>query len=257
MQPNQAFMHLCAFRASVTNGVANFALTPVQDNVLTITGTTQFLVPEPMQLRAGIVKGATIQRGRINTPSLRYINLPYIAPVDVGLTVASPPNVADFGEFGPTLPTADGISVEVTMSAGAPEVDCALLLLRKGIRSVAPGQEYRVRFVGAITAVAGSWAAGIMTPDSTLPAGVFAINGMDAQGTNLIAARLIFPGGGYRPGCLARNALTSIKHPLFTNDELGIYGTFDSVNVPSLEIYAEGANTAQELYLDLVRIGDR
>lgn len=254
---NKTYFHLSALRGSITNGVTNSPLTAVQDNVLSVNAAGQFLLPEKMQLRAGFAFSVGISRMRINTPSLRYIALPYIAPVNTGLTVASPPNVADYGENGPMLPPADSLVTEGTHATGAPEVMGSLLWLRAGFKPATPGQLYRIRLTGAITAVAGTWVSGNLTPDQTLPSGVYDINGLDAFGTNLVALRLIFPGGGYRPGCLARNAVGSIRNPIFQDGSLGCYGTFDSVNLPTAEIYAEGANTVQEVYMDAVRIGDR
>lgn len=253
----RTYFHLAAMRASVTNGVANSALSAVQDQILTINSSGQFILPTKMQLRAGVTGSANIQRTRINTPALRQIGLPYVAPVNSGLTIASPANVADYGDLGPMIPPADSLTLEATQGGGAAEVVFGLLWLRDGMQPIASGQSYRIRFTAAITAVAGSWVNGNITFDQTLPAGIYTVNGMDIQGTNLLAARLVFANGGYRPGCLARNALTSIKHPLFTSGDLGAYGQFDSVNTPTLDIYAEAANTAQEGYLDVVRTGDR
>lgn len=254
---NKPYFHIAAMRASVTNGTTNSGLTAVTDQILSVNSAGQFLLPQKMQLRLGAGGSANVSRLRINTPSLRYIALPYIAPVNSGLTVASPPNVANYGENGPMLPPADALVVEGTHSGGAPEVMWSVIWLRDGFRPTTPGQLYRMRLTASITGAAGTWVSGSMTPDQTLPSGVYDINGMDVFGTNLIAARLIFPGGNWRPGCLCRNAVTSIQRPEFINGELGCYGTFDSVNLPNLEIYVEGANTSQEIYLDVVRTGDR
>ncbi len=254
---NQTYFHVAAYRKSVTNGVANDPLTVVNDQILTPNSTTSFLVPERLRLFMAVIKSASVTRGRINTPALRYIGLPDIAPADVGLTVASPPNVAVWGPMGVELPPADAIAVEGTHGGGAAEVMAACVWLWKPGRTKVPGPVYRTRWTAAITGVAGSWVNGALTPDSTLPAGIYEIQGMDCQSANGIAARLAFPGGGYRPGCLVRNALTSIRFPDYQNGELGPYGQFDSVNPPTLDIYGEGASSAQVVWLDVVRIGDR
>lgn len=255
---NQTFFHLAAnYSASVTNGVANFDLPAVNDDIFTRNTANHFILPEPGRLRAGVYYGTTAQRCRINTPVLRYVGLPYFAPVNLGVVAASPPNVWNAGEYGPAIPKADEIAIEVTQGAGAGEPGFVFSWFSFGRQEIPGGQEYRLRFTGAITGVTGAWVSGSLTPDATLPAGIYAITGLDVQGTNLLAARLIFAGGGWRPGCLARNTLAQVPHPMFTNGELGVYGQFDSVNLPNLQILVSGANTAQEIYMDVVRRSDR
>jgi hypothetical protein len=254
---NETYFHVAAFSASLTNGSTNAPVAAVNDGVLTLATSTQFLVPRPAQLRAAYSAGVSITNARINTPSLRYVGLPSVGPLNVTLTVPSPPNLGDFGDNGPTLPTADGISVEHSLGGAAPEQEFTLLWLLFGKRPRPQGPTYRLRFTGTITAVANTWVNGTMTPDQTLPAGRYAVVGLDAVGTNLVAVRLLFPGTFYRPGCLARNAVSGIPDPIFTDGSLGLYGVFDSVNVPTFDIFASGANTAQTVFMDVVRIGDR
>lgn len=253
----QNYFHTLAFFGSVTNGVTDMQINMVSDQVVGPNSSNQAIMPQQGQLRAGVAGSANMQRMKINTPSLRTIGLPYIAPVNVGLTVPSPPNVWDPGRLGPVIPKSDAIALQATQGGGAAENAYAALWLAFGQQGIPTGPEYRIRATAAVTCVAGAWVNGALTLDSTLPAGLYAVTGLDAQGTNLLLARLVFSGGGWRPGCLARNALTSIQQPFFTRGDLGVYGTFDSVNTPTMDFLSGGACAAQEVYLDLVRMGDR
>jgi hypothetical protein len=114
-----------------------------------------------------------------------------------------------------------------------------------------------VRGTAAITGVVGSWASGAITLDQNLPAGIYEIQGLDMFGTNLLVGRLIFPGGGLRPGAPARNAVSNVPNDLFTGGKLGVYGQFDTVALPQLEIFVEAANSAQEVYMDIVKVSNR
>jgi len=252
---NETYFHLAAYFASLTNGSTNVAVAAVQDNVLTKTTSNNFTLPKQLQMRAMYSAGAFLTRARINTPSLRYVGLPYVGPVNNALVVPSPANITDYGDNGPILPTVDEISVEHSLLGAAPENEFSLVWLNDGKRMQAGQAEYRIRYTGTITCVAGTWVAGSMTPDQTLPNGRYQIVGMDAIGLNLAAARLVFPGGGWRPGCLARNAANLIPYSLFTSGMLGVYGTFDTIALPALECFSIGACTAQEVYLDLIRTG--
>lgn len=252
----KTYFHLAAYRGSVTNGTTNTAIAGVPDNILTRDASNNFLSPNGMKIKYGEAGGVNVSRSRINTASLREVALPYIDPVNTGITIQSPPNLADFGDYGPQPRAADSIAVESTHSDVAPQIMWALLWMMFGRREPTPGKEYRTRFTATITGVVGSWASGAITLDQVLPAGIYQITGMDLFGTNLIAGRLIFPGGGWRPGCLARNTVSSVPHMRFTDGSLGVYGEFNSVAMPQLEIYVEAANTSQEGYLDLVKVGD-
>lgn len=253
----KTYFHLAAFRGSVTNGTVNTAIAGVLDNILARASSNNFLAPPGGRIRAAYAGGVNASRARINTPALRQVGLPYIAPLNTGVTAPSPPNMADFGDNGPLPAEADEISVESTHTDVAAQIQFALMWLKFGRKEQAGGQEYRVRGTAAITGVVGSWASGAITLDQVLPSGIYQIVGMDAFGTNLLGARLIFQGGGWRPGVLARNAVNNIPHPIFTNGALGVFGEFDSVAMPQLEIYVEAANSSQEVYLDLIRLGSR
>lgn len=254
---SSTYFHTIAFFGSVTNGVADVSIAMANDQIVTPNSSNQALMPQTGQLRAGAAGSATISRMKINTPSLRTLGLPYIAPVNTGLTVPSPPNIWNPGRIGPTIPKSDSIAMQGTISGGAPENAYALLWLSFGRQEIPNGPESRLRFTSTITGVAGSWVNGPITIEFPLPPGQYAVTGLDVQGTNLVGARLSFAGGGWRPGVLARNTLVAVPTPIFLSGELGVFGVFDSVNTPTMDIFATGANTAQEGYFDLVRIGDR
>lgn len=253
---NETYFHTAAFRLSVTNGTTNTPLAGVADTILTKAASGAFLAPPQSRIRLAVAGGVNASRARIDTPKMREIGLPYIAPLNQTVVVPSPPNLADYGEFGPAPEQDDEINVQSTHTDAAPQIQFAGIWLKFNRREVPTGKRYRLRFTGAIAGVVGSWANGAITFDQTLPASTYAIVGLDVFGTNLYLARLIFAGGGWRPGCLARNAVNSVPLPVFNDGSLGCYGKFRSVNPPNLDIYCEGANAAQEGYMDVVDVGN-
>lgn len=254
---NRTYFHLAAFRGSVTNGTTNTAIAGVSDNILSKSTSGNYLAPDGVNIWGAISGGVNASRARINTPSVRQVAFPSIAPMGTGVTATNPQNISAYGYTGPKPAPADELSVEYTHSDAAPQIGWALMWMTFGRKAPTPGRVYRVRYTAAITAVVGSWVSGALTFDQTLPSGIYEISAMDAFGANLLGARLIFPGGGWRPGIMAHNTLSTQPNPIFTDGTLGAFGQFDSVNTPQLEICAEAANTAQEGFLDLVRLGDR
>lgn len=248
--------HLAAYRGSLAAGSSLLALTGVADQALTRDASSNFLAPQGASIRLAFAGGTDIVRAQISTASLREVALPDIAPVNTGLTVPSPANLADFGDIGIMPRAADAIGVNAYHSNAGAQVMYAGLIFQFGRTQPRAGKEYRVRFTAAITGSAGTWQSGAITLDQTLPAGIYQVTGLDVYGTNLLAARLIFPGAAWRPGVLARNAVTGIPRPEWTDGRLGVYGEFNSVAMPQLETYVEAANTAQVGFVDLIRVGD-
>jgi hypothetical protein len=250
------YWHLAAYSASLTN---NSTLTPVAalvDQVLTRTTANNYILPQPGRLMGIYSAGVSITDAQINTPSLRYVGLPFVAFLNAALTIPSPPALTWWGDMGPPIPKVDEIQMLHSLGGAAPEQEFDLLWFKFATVPPAAGPIYRLKFTATITAVANAWTTGAISPFSTLPQGIYDVVGMDCVGANLVAARLIFPGSFFRPGCLGRQSASSIPSYLFTAGNLGTWGTFASVNLPNLEILATGANTAQTLFLDLIRRGD-
>lgn len=257
MVNNKTYFHLAAFRGSVVNGVPDTKIAGVADGILTKAASGAFLAPPNSRIRFASSGGINHSRSRINAPSFREVGFPQIAPINQTVAIPSPANLADYGPIGPTFVGTDEIIVEATHSDAAPQIQYALAWLMFQRQEPLPGKKYKIRATSTIAGVVGSWAFGAITFDQQLPPGIYEISGIDVFGTNLIGARLIFPGGGWRPGVLARNAVGSVPREEFIDGTIGAYGQFDSVAPPQGEIYVEAANAAQEWYFDITNIGVR
>jgi hypothetical protein len=89
----------------------------------------------------------------------------------------------------------------------------------------------------------------------TLPDGKYAIVGMDCFGTNALACRVAFVGGGFRPGVIAQGAQGNWTQPSFDRNEFGCFGYFINTVPPQLEVLGSGATTTQIGYFDLMKVG--
>lgn len=160
------------------------------------------------------------------------------------------------------VPRIDDLAMEVSNDGAGGVRGVGLLWISDGNYNVPAGTAtdlITVRAVGAIAANSLAWTLGNMVFDQGLPAGRYAVVGMSVFGTNLVAARLVFPGGtgpnGMRPGVLAEPTTAIFQDERFRAGNAGLLGTFDSTAQPLLEIFSNGANTAQVVWLDIVRIG--
>lgn len=251
---NATYQHLAAYVGSVTNGVSNMDIALVNDGILT-KQNNHAILPQDGQLLLAVVLSADANRARLNTPSVRYVGLPSIVPVNASATVPATPSIYDMTDAPLAIPRADEIAIEGTQdNAGAQTMNVGILF-GFGRREIPNGPRYRVRGTATIVGVTGAWANGSIVMDTILPRGTYAVVGLDVTGTGLFLARLIFPGTSYRPGVLCRPSPGIQPAKVFTSGTLGVYGEFDSTNVPNLEILQVAANTAQVVYMDVVRIG--
>ena len=251
---NNSNFHMAAFTLSPAGAVTNTAMSGVADQMLTLSTSTTFLTPDETKVVGAFGTGPTMTRLRLNTPSLREIGLPSMVPINASATVPSPYNIYNSVDNPIPIPTVDPFGLDLTDTAA--DVTEALLVLQYRYQPIPAGQRYRLRATATITGVLNSWASGGITMDTVLPAGRYAVIGMDVVAANVIAARLIFADGGPRPGCVVRNSDSAILHPFFTDGRLGKWGEFQNANVPNLEILLgnNGANASQEIFLDLVQV---
>lgn len=249
------YQHMAAYFGSVSNTGSNNDTPAVNDGILTISNT-HFVLPVPGKVMAAMGLGANLNRLQLNTPSLRYVGLPSVEPINQSLTVPSPANYVDFTANPIPIPPIDEIAMMFTNGGAAAENETAGVIFSFQFKPVMPGAIYRLRGTATITGATGTWANGSITMDTTLPQGRYAMVGADVIGTNIAFARFIFPGAGWRPGVFARNALANILPRINIDRSLGVMGEFESINLPNLEILCTGANTAQTVYLDLIRLTD-
>jgi hypothetical protein len=263
---NKSYFHLAAFQTTTAGAVTNSALGAVADGILTQATATAFIAPAGAQLYWVYGGAVLLSRLRFNTPSFRLVSLPSMIPVNLSLTVPSPPNVVDLTPDPLIIPKVDLISMEATDTQAAGESINALMCLMFDFKACpqtqlengrqVPAKRYRIRGTAAIAQAAGAWVSGGITLDQPLQNGQYVIVNMDVVAANVVGARLIFAGTGYRPGILARNSIGAVRHRLFDGDAMGCYGTFENVNTPNLEVFSVGAGASQEVFLDVIRVGE-
>lgn len=254
---NGGNFHTFAFSQTTGAALAAFtAINGVPDGQFTLQTATTFLAPKQGKIMAAGSFGATLTRTRLNVPSFRNVSLPILAPINVSATVPSPVNIYKGANTGLELPIVEPIGVDAVDTAI--DTISVVLFSMYNFRPVPAGKVFRLRLTGTAVGVINTWQNSALTLADPLQTGRYAVVGLDVQSANAIAARLLFADGGFRPGCLCRNALGNVPHPIFTNGELGVYGEFSNANTPSLDILlgGGGAAAAIEVYMDVIRIGD-
>jgi hypothetical protein len=197
---------------------------------------------------------------RINNATLRAIGLPSIVPTAASVSIVSLFRAAEYGAMGPRLPFADEFGIEA--DAAAIEVQTGFCWLDDGINNIPPGQIFSLQGIAVnagslttLTTVLGTWTAGTIVLTQSLPVGRYAVVGLDVVGLTTLAARLVFPYGGPRPGCLGRASTAILSANQFRNGNMGSFGEFTSYAQPAIEIFnAASAAIAFSVTLDLIKV---
>lgn len=247
--------HLLAYYTNdLASDASNVSLGTVVDQQWT-RDTTGYFMPENLNLWAAYGGNDAYTALRINQPSLRDPFLPYVDPLSLTVLPANIPPVYKAWEMGVNLRKNEFLRMDASRGTVLASDAYALVWVGRQRRPAPSGPKRTIRFTTAITIAEGTWSLGTITFSDTLPDGRFAICGISVYGTNLLAARLAFVGGGWRPGVLCQGAQGEWMPPAFDRNEFGYFGSFLNTIQPNLECFGVGVGTSQIGYMDLVQVG--
>jgi hypothetical protein len=246
--------HLAAATVSIGQ-TANTALTPISDQVLTINGNF-FMLPNDMKLQAAFAMSTTLNRARLNVPSLRLVALPQIRPIMTGNAGPTDPSVQDLRGIPLTIPGLENFGVDATSDLGMGNEQCwGTLWLSNGDLTPAPaGELITIRFTGTTAAVANTWTDITMAPDDALGEGDYAIVGGDWVSASAIAFRLILNNQTERPGGLGIAAIGSRAWYPQYGGGMGTWGRFRSTALPRFQALCRTTDNAHTCFLQVVRL---
>lgn len=247
---------LVGYYQSVDQAAAEDLINVMQDPTIFTFGKNA-RIPQTLSFLQGaamLTAATTLTSAAVKTPSLRTRNDYYFEPLV---------NDDDFGSIPPIswldknpIPLTPGENMNFasqTDNTGAVAIQ-GFVWLSDGPPVQRMGDIFSVQFTTAITLAAGTWVNGAITLRQQIPNGMYEVVGLRARGANLQAARIVFPGYPWRPGVPAVNAVSDIDLPQFRNGELGVWGTFDSDNLPSIDALGH-TDTAQSYVMDIIKIG--
>jgi hypothetical protein len=245
--------HIYAFAGSVSAGASDVAIPPVIGTAEYVQNNRLVLQSDQFLLWA-YFQGANLTRVRIDSPSLRTQILPRFPYFKRGTAPGDQPPVNDLAGYGFVLRGREEIAVQTSNNLGTGTEKHYAVICVSGTGVGSPSApEFWLRATGNTTLTADAWTLVPLTFEQTLPAGRYRIVALIVRSATGIAARVIIPGMGDRPGTLCINNIGDEPNRFLQRHAYGDYGTFDSVALPSLEILASGADTSQEVYLGLRR----
>lgn len=248
-------LHLAAYGQSVNLAGVLTAINAVQDPVLTTSGVDVRVPKELPYLigQAALVGNATPSRAQIQSPSLRAMTNLDVEPVVGAVVFGSPPESILHPDAPIPLVANESLNFALQATGGVATQNYGLVWLSDGPLQPVRGSIYSVRATSAITLAADAWVNGNLTFAQALPAGRYQVVGMRALGTNLVAARLVFVGGFFRPGVPSVNALGDLDPQGFRYGYAGVFGEFEHTNPPTVDALGV-TDSAQQYILDLVKV---
>ena len=252
--------HLAVYRGSVAAATNNTSLALIVGSSDVVNSNNQYFPPQPMNLIWACSFGTTIQQPRITTPTLREFSPHMIRPFNITTPLGSDFNFDDISDYPIRLSALEGIDVQASNS-DAMNAQTATVMLGLKVRDdpIPKGLvRRRILLTGTTTAVANAWTTVPLTFADVLPSGWYGVVGMQAFGQTMYACRLSFPGmeNNYRPGVPCNQTIGLKYPPNVYQMQWGMFGKFNQASLPVAEILCTAGDTAQTIYLDLVRLGN-
>lgn len=245
--------HVSAYTASL-GSVTNNDTAALTDGILYIQNN-HFLPQVDSSIIWAWCGGTTLSRVRFNSPKFRQINPNYLRPISAFAVPANNDNMIILPPGKLVVRGLEELVAEISTNAVGPARTTLVMGLQANMVPIPSGDIYNFRFTGTTTLVANVWTSVPITFETLPPVGTYAVIGAECQSTNGQAFRLTFDGQYYRPGLPMLTSLTNRQLWAGYYGTLGVWGYFRTTNLPRLECLANAADTAQEGYLEVVRVG--
>lgn len=249
--------HLAAFAESIDPGGSLTNIAAVNDDSIFTSGD-DIRVPNELPFMIGnaaLISSTSPVQAQIQSPSLRQIANIDVEPVALGLVFGDPAELNYHPEIAIPLRGDESINFLANTNPASAALHYGLVWFADGPQQPVGGDIFSVRATTSVTAVANAWVNGTLTFNQDLPVGTYDVVGMRCRIDGLVAARLNFIGGAWRPGVPGAVAIDDKIGEQFRMGRSGIFGTFHTNTPPSLEILAAAGAVSPVVILDLIARG--
>jgi hypothetical protein len=248
--------HVELYSSSIASGTALLQVNAVQSNIYPTTNNG-FLVQNLHAVSSVTVIASGAIRGQLQSASLRVQPFIDIVPVNRSTGAESPTRFTDFTQAPLQVKSNEELDFFGAQNSGGSVYLNAIVQFTDGpIRPAASTGAITVHATASATVTAHAWTAVTFALDTSLDPGTYSVIGMRAYSATGIVARLIPNSGSqtYRPGVPMVQAYDTTDWKYARYGAGGQLITFATTALPQVEIYATSADTAEELWLDLVQV---
>lgn len=198
--------------------------------------------------------GVSITGAQISSPTLRKGLMLDVAPINAGAEPVFPLPFINRIDRPIALTPGEGLRGRAS-EGGAAATQVGVLAWLQGDYEEPPGGEIlTVKATSATTVTPYEWTLCPLSLTQQLEAGRYALVGARVECANGIAARFVIPGSEYRPGVIACDAIGDTDGGIFREGRFGMFGEFEHTFIPQVEVLAADADTAEVVYLDVIKI---
>jgi hypothetical protein len=255
--------HLCAFYKSIDSATL-VALDTVVDDILTRPSPDRFQVPTDLSAIAwAIALGTDLTRAQLVSPSIEVRRMSLdIIPQSRGQLYLTLEAIRAFVPKSDLLltPTENFMVYASEDGYGATDVAALVSLKAPGALPAMPAGDIRViRATAAQTLTPYQWTTFTPTYEKDLEPGTYQLVGFIPSSANVIAARALFMGQGYRPGVpgVAGSVEDALNFGADWFDKVMWYamGQFTHISPPQFQFLASEADSAETIILFVVKTG--
>lgn len=245
---------LVGYYENVDTGGALTQINAVPDQHITFDNK-DILVPDwASNFLQAVAMNDTITQSRVSAPSLRQRSELDLTPNGITTTNSVISGIMNRADRPLSLTPGEGLRFSVAeTSSGA--IGCYGFVWLEGERTPTPdGEIETIRATSTTTTTPSVWTLCKLDLSQQLRSGKYAIVGLRVESATLLAARLVIPGSAYRPGVIGARSPNHMRVDVTSNRQLGSWGEFEHTFVPQLEVITATADTAQTVYLDVIKI---
>jgi hypothetical protein len=244
---------LVAFFENINTAVlANIAA--AEDQHITEQGD-DVVVPEwADKIMAVMAMGLTIVGAQVATPSLRRNVVLDISNLVGAVVPGADPNILWCDNAPIQLQANEEMNALIDQALGGAEDESVCVWLTDGDLAPVTGDIFTMKLTGTTTIVIDVWNQVVLTKSQSLPAGRYQCVGARFEGATCMFGRLIFPGQQHRPGAPGHASGNTKGDDRWRRGRLGVWGEFEHNQIPKAEFFCTTADTAQTVYLDLIKV---
>lgn len=233
--------HVLAFTESLDAGGVLSYVAPAVDQQIRPVGNGIVVPAFNNLVGAAALTGATALHTKLVSPSLRARNPYAINPLAGGIVPVDGDSFPMFPQSPVALTVDEELDAQEDGNPAAAEQVTVLVFLAPGTLAPINGKIFTVAFSITCALVAGSWVYTPIALDDDLPVGVYDVVGAELRAATATAFRLVFVGGTLRPGAPCRQAIGHQTNEWFRYGQLNTWGSFQTVQPPSVEIISSAA----------------
>lgn len=198
--------------------------------------------------------GANITGAQISSPTLRKGLMLDVAPINVSAKPYFPLPFVNRLDRPIALTPGEGLRARVSEDGSGPTRVGVLAWLQGEYEEPPEGEIHTVKATSTTTLTPYEWTLCPLSLTQQLEAGRYALVGARVECANGIAARFVIPGSEYRPGVIVWDSTGDPDNGIFREGRFGTFGEFEHTFIPQVEVLSGVADTAETVYLDVVKI---